>query len=193
LKPGHSPQNIKCIGRGVFVEAHGSVEALKKAIAEDYSKKIREINSHKAAQVKEIRANAKLETALVQKSLKQEIESRVSEARAMVLNEQKLSAKRAFEESREAMVQEILSDARKAFPKSLKGTQYKSFVKKNSPGKAVVNGSPFFKSQFKGLKPEPGLNGVRFVKGSVIYDLGLDALLEAKQSTVREKIISTLW
>ena len=175
------------------MEAHGSLDALKKAIQADYRKKAREINSHKAAQIKEIRANAALQTSLVQKELSQDLEARAAEARAMVLNEQKLSAKRAFEEAREAMVREVLSEARERFSNVLKSSQYLGFVKRNSPSNAVVYGSPFLKKHFRGLKPDTSMNGLKFVKGQVIYDFGLESLLESRESAVRERVISTLW
>ena len=175
------------------MEIHGSIEGLKKAIEADYKGKISELNTGKNAQIKEIRAAAKKELALLETELEQGSEARAQEAGAMVLNEQKLSAKRGFEEAREAMIQEAVEAVKSKFPSVMKTRQYTDFVKKRVPKGAAVYGNAFFKKQFKGLKAEKNLNGLRFEKGSVIYDLSLDALFEAKEFAVREKVIEALW
>jgi len=175
------------------MEVYGSIEGLKKALEEDYRAKLRKVNSRKAAQLKEIRNSLKKHLALVEAELKQEADSKLREANAMVLNEQKLSAKRSFEEAREKMVQAVLSEVRESFPTVMKSKPYLDFVKKNSPKDAVVFGNPFFGSHFGKLRVDENLMGVRFVKGSVIYDLSLNALLEAKEFAVREKAIEALW
>lgn len=175
------------------METHGSIEDLKKAIEADYKTKINELNSGKKAQIKEIKAVAKKELALLEAELGQESGAKVQEASAMVLNEQKLAAKRGFEEAREAMIQEVIEEVKKKFPTVMKNKQYTDFVKKRVPKGATVYGNAFFKTQFKGLKVEKDLNGLRFEKGSVIYDLSLNSLFEAKEFAVREKIIEALW
>ncbi len=175
------------------MEVHGSIEELKKVIEGDYRKKIREVNSHKRAQIREIEKKAKQERALLQRESKQEIDSKAGEAKAMVLNEQKLAAKRRFEEAREAMIQQVMNEARKGFPRLMKSKQYLDFVKKKVPSGCTVYGNAFFKKHFKNIKAEKDLNGVRFEKGAVIYDLSLDALFEAKEDAIREKVIEALW
>ncbi len=174
------------------MEVHGNIKGLKKAIKENYDSKIREVNSRKAAQVKEINKSMKQELAVLQAALEQESGSKIREARAMVLNEQKLSAKRMFEDSREQMVQEVMASAKKKFPAVIKSRRYIDFVKKQVPKGVTVYGNSSLKKNFRNLKTE-NLSGVRFVRGSVIYDLTLDALFEAKESKIREKIIETLW
>ena len=175
------------------METHGSIEELKKAIEADYAQKINELNKGKTAQIKEIKASAKKELSLLETELEQESEAKAREAGAMVLNEQKLAAKRGFEEAREAMIQEVIETVKGKFPSTMKTKQYADFVKKRTPKGAKAHGNAFFKKKFKGLKEEKGVNGLRFEKGSVIFDLSLDALFEAKEPAVREKVIEKLW
>jgi len=172
---------------------YGDIEGLKKAIEQDYAQKAREVNKGKEASIKEINAGAMEEQDEVEKAAQREIEEKKAETRAMVLNEKKMEAKKKFEESREEMIQSVLDEAKKRFPEEMKGKKYLSFVKKHALAGAEVFGNPFFKKQFNRLKPEAGVSGVRFVKEDIQFNLSLEALFEAKDFAVRQKVIETLW
>ena len=172
---------------------YGDIKELKKAIEQDYAQKLREVNREKDARIKEIKARANNELGELKTAIGREIEEKKAETRAMVLNEKKMEAKNKFEESREEMIQTVLDDAVKRFPEVMKGKKYSSFVKKYVPAGADVFGNPFFKKQYKKLKPETGVSGLRFVKGEIQFNLSLEALLEAKEFSARQKVIETLW
>ena len=172
---------------------YGDIEGLKKAIEQDYAQKAKEINKETAIRVKEIEKRTEKELADLKTASHKDIEEKKAETRAMVLSEKKMEAKKKFEETREEMIQSVLDDAIKKFPEVMKGKEYDSFVKKNIPTNADVFGSPFFKKQFRKLKSESGVSGVRFVKEDISFDLSLEALFEAKEFSVRQKVIETLW
>lgn len=175
------------------MEVHGNIKSLKKAIEQDYLGKAREINRHKNAQIRDIRQALDNDIYALESELRQKLDSKARETNAMVLNEQKLTAKMQFEEAREQMVQEVLGKAREDFPILMKSKKYIDFVKKNVPKNAEVFGNPFFKKHFKNLKVEKEMSGVKFIKGPIIYDLSLEALLEAREFSARGKLIEELW
>ncbi|MAF80008.1 hypothetical protein CL629_02930 [bacterium] len=175
------------------MEVYGNIENLKRAIEDGYKAEIRELNKDKAAQIKKDKAESDGAKTLLQQQFKQEIDAKVLEERTMVLNEQKLATKRKFEEAREAMIQTVLEETKKEFPKIAKSSKYIALVKKTAPKQSKIYCGSGLKKNFKGSTEEKGLNGVKCVKNSIIYDMSLDALFEAKESKIREKVIKELW
>jgi vacuolar-type H+-ATPase subunit E/Vma4 len=175
------------------MEVIGDIEGMKAAIRAEYQKRLRDIEEQKRTRLAEVKAKAKAESSALKKRHAGELEARLREARGIVLNEQKLSAKRRFEEAREAMISDVIEAARKRFQTVVGSKRYLDFVRKRVPKKTVVYGPPSLKKHFRGLRVEKGLTGIRFVQGNVICDLTLESLLEAKEAAVRDRIIKALW
>ncbi|MBN2127120.1 MAG: hypothetical protein JW703_01875 [Candidatus Diapherotrites archaeon] len=175
------------------MELHGSINGLKEAIQKDYAEKIEEINREKNAQINELRKKFKEESILLEDELQQNQELKLKELKTRVLNEQKLAAKHEFEKAREEIIQKVMTEIKQDFSKIMKSKEYLEFAKKSIPENAVVYGNPFFKNDFQNLKAEKDLMGLRFEKENIIYDLSLDALFEAKEFLIREKIANILW
>jgi hypothetical protein len=178
---------------GTFMELHGNINGLKEAIQKDYDEKIEEINKEKNIKINELKKIFNNELNELENELQQNQELKLKEIKTRVLNEQKLAAKYEFEKAREELIQTVMSEIKQDFSKIMKSKKYLDFAKKSIPANAIIYGNPFFKQEFQNLKIEKDLIGLRFEQENIIYDLSLNALFEAKEFSIREKIAGILW
>jgi hypothetical protein len=176
------------------MQVFGDARKLKDSLRKEYGRKIGEARASARKEISLIGSEEKRRNEGLRQQMLSEIESMKMEAKAVTLNEEKLNAKRSFEESRERMVEELLSDIRKELPVKMKEKEFLSFLSKNAPKNydAAV-GHSHFKGKFRRFKVDNEVLGVRFRTENMLIDLSLNGLLEARSDRIREKIIREVW
>lgn len=176
------------------MEVVGDINEFKDSIRKDFEDRIRHVDADSKEEIIRIENENEERLDGLRQQLKAEIARKAEEMKAITLNEQKLEAKSTFEETREKMVQELLSDIEKELPKKMKQKDFLDFLSKHSPKtyKSAL-GHSHFKGKFRNLKVDNSVFGVRFRTENMLIDLSLNGLLEAKAESNREKIIRGVW
>ncbi len=178
------------------MKTYGNVDGLKKEIESKYETEINKVKWELGKKTSEFEAEASKESELIREQAKTDAEASAREAKQRVMNEEKLKAKRKFEEAREKMIQKVFDEIKKEAPKIAVGKEYLAFAKKNAPkekGLEVYGSSSAYKKVFSKMKTNNSIIGLKFVSENMVYDLSLDGAIEANEELVRRIITKKLF
>ena len=178
------------------MKVYGNAEGLKKVLEKTYAKKIAEVRKETDAKISEINSEAQKEISQIEDQARTDAQAAAREATQRVLNEEKLNAKKKFEEEREKMIQKVFEEVRVQAPKVAAKKEYLAFVKKNSPkekGLEILGSSTSYKKTYNKMKLDKNIVGLKFQSSDMVYDLSLDGAIEAKKDTVRRTITKNLF
>jgi vacuolar-type H+-ATPase subunit E/Vma4 len=176
------------------MQIYGNIQALKKGIEEKYAKEIRDIDKDITSQIREINKETDKKVNLMKADQKTVREEEVRKTKSRVMNEEKLKAKKAFEEAREKMIDSVFKDAEKKLGKKANEKAYIDLVKKKIPKDAqAIVGDAVLKKHFSNAKMDKTVIGVKFKSENIIYDFSLNGLLESRKEHLRSVITKSLW
>jgi vacuolar-type H+-ATPase subunit E/Vma4 len=178
------------------MEVFGNVEALRKAIEKKYASKIKGIEKDKEKQLAEIDKELKKKLGLLDSHMKTVTNAEVKKTHSMILSSEKLTAKKEFEEKREALIEAIFKEAGKKAKKVVHTDEYLDFVKKSMPKEenlAIIGDSDKYKKDFPGLEVDKAIVGLKFESEQVIYDFTLDNIISSKKDILRHEVSKILF
>ena len=178
------------------MEVYGNVEALKKAIEKKYSSMVKDIEKEKAEQLAEIGKELKGKLELLKSHAKTERDAEVKKTSSMISSSAKLSAKKEFEEKREAIIESVFEKAEKKAKDVAHSKEYTNFVKKTMPdakGLSAKGDSDYYKELFPGLKTDKSIIGVKLEAEGVVYDFTLDSIIASKKDILRHEVSKILF
>jgi vacuolar-type H+-ATPase subunit E/Vma4 len=178
------------------MKVYGNIEGLKQKIKENYENMALEIEKEETREIEliEEETNEKIRELTAQAEI--EKEALALTAKARVLNEEKLKAKRKFEGEREKIIQSVFLEIEKDKKKIAESNEYIKFVKTELPKKEKLiakGGSPKYKKDFKKIKIDKKIAGMVFSSEETIYDFTIESLVAGKEERIREKAIKELF
>lgn len=178
------------------MEVFGNVEGLKNFIEKRHSSEIELIKLEKEKQLKEADKKLKKELELLRSHMKTLTDADVKKAYSKILSEEKLKAKKVFEEKREAIINSVFAEAEKKAAKIVHTSEYINFVKRNMPqekGLLVIGDSNYYKKAFPKIKVDKSILGLKFESEGAIYDFTLDNLIASKKEILRQEVSRVLF
>ncbi|MFH1642565.1 MAG: hypothetical protein ABIC04_06740 [Nanoarchaeota archaeon] len=176
------------------MEVFGNVEALKSSIERNYTLQIKKLNIEKEKKLAEIDKIFKKEQDILRSQMKTATDAAVKKAHSMILSEEELKAKKEFEKKRDAIIESVFKEAMKQAERKVHTKEYLDFVKKNMPdGMKAIADSDYYKKIAPDLTIDKNMQGIKFVSEDVIYDFGLNNLIESKKDILRQEISGVLF
>lgn len=178
------------------MEIFGNVEALKGAIEKKYAAEIKKVEEDRDKQLAEIDKELKKKVELLSSHMKTAIDAEVKKTHSMILSEEKLKAKKEFEEKRESLINAIFKEAEKKAKKIAHSREYIDFVKENIPkekGFLIIGDGDYYKKLFPKVKVDKSIIGLRFEGEGLVYDFTLNNMIEARKDVLRHDISKVLF
>ena len=178
------------------MEVFGNVDALKGSIEKKYASRIKEIERNRDKELKEIGKKLGKESELLKSHMKTVTNAEVKKAESMILSEERLKAKKEFEEKREGLIESVFKEADKKIRKIAQSDDYLKFVKENMPKEdnlKVVGGSEYYKQEFPDVVLDYAIAGLKFEIEGITYDFTIQNLIESKKEVLRKKISEALF
>lgn len=178
------------------MEVFGNVEALKGAIKKKYSAEIKKVEEDRNRQLAEVDKELKKKLELLSSHMKTAIDAEVKKTHSMILSEEKLKAKKEFEEKRESLIEAVFKEAEKKAKKIAHSREYIDFVKENIPkeeGFLIIGDGDYYKKLFPKLEVDKNIIGLRFEAEGLVYDFTLDDIIEAKKDVLRHEVTKVLF
>ncbi len=175
----------------------GNIESIKKSIEQRYQKELAEANKVIEQQIAEMKSQAEEKISLMRAKMKVNAEQDAKKEEAKIISEEKLKAKRAYEEKREGLINAVFEEAEKEKVKKAHTKAYIDFVKKQMPeGRlTAIADSDYYKKDIKAEKWEidKSITGIKFVRDNMIFDFTMDAALNSYKERLRHVVSETLW
>jgi len=178
------------------MEIYGNIEALKSSIEKRYSSEIKKVEEDRKKQVIEIGKELKNQLVLLQSSMKTLINAEVKKAHSMIISEEKLKAKKEFEEKRESLINKVFKEAEKKAKKIAHTKEYLDFVQKNMPkeeGFSIIGDSDYYNKIFPEIDIDKNLIGIKFESEGLVYDFTLNKIIASKRDVLRHEVSKTLF
>ena len=178
------------------MEVFGNVEALKGAIENKYSLKIKEVEKEREKQLTEIDNELKKKLMLLMSRMKTETDLEVKKTHSMILSEEKLKAKKEFEEKREELIDNVFKEGEKKAKKIAHTQEYVDYVKANIPQGEdflIIGDAAYYEKFFPKLKIDKNIVGLKFEAEGIIYDFTLDRIITSKKDTLRHEVSKVLF
>ncbi len=173
----------------------GNKRYIKDSIKEHYLQKLKEFQQAIQEKEKEIQRNTAEKIKRIRNEYLQKMKKELETVKASTLNEEKLKAKREYEELREELIEKVIAELRKKFEEISKSKEYAKLVKKNMPKtyNFAIVGNEKLKKLLKKAKLDKSIKGVKFITEDAEIDFSLERMLEAKIENIREVIAKELW
>ena len=178
------------------MEVFGNVEGLKGSIEKRYSSEIKEVEKQEQKQLAEIDKELKKKLELLDSHMKTLTDSEVKKAHSMILSEEKLKAKKEFEEKRESLINAVFKEAEKQAKKIAHSQDYVDYIKKDMPnetGFSIIGDSVYYKKFFPELKVRKDIVGVKFESEGLVYDFTLNNIIASKKDILRHEVSKVLF
>ena len=179
------------------MKVYGDIKKIEASIEKHYAEELRPLKQEADKRIAEIKNENSERLNLLKAEKKSRAEADAKLAYARLVNEQKLKAKRIFEETREALVNGVFCEVMKQAAKKAHTKHYlayvKSFIPKTSEKLIATGDSDYYKALFKDIKVDKSITGVKFEAGNVIYNLTFDAMLSSKKEQIRDIVIRALF
>ncbi|MBW2975161.1 V-type ATP synthase subunit E [Candidatus Woesearchaeota archaeon] len=178
------------------METFGNVEALKSSIEKRYQAEIKNAEKDRDKQLAEIAKELKSRLDILESDMKTATNAEVRKAYSMILSEEKLKAKKEFEEKREWLINAVFREAAKKAKDIVHSSGYVDYIKSSMPdekGLSVVGDSDYYSKFFPGLKVNDDIVGLRFESENVVYDFTLNNIIASKKDILRHEVSRILF
>lgn len=183
------------------MEVFGNIEALKRAIEKRYENEIKALEEETDKKIQELKKEAEKEIALDKSRIDTLKAAAEKKAYSKVMSEEKLNAKKEFEQKREELINKVFEIAEKEAKKVTRSKEYIAFIKKNIPKvsdkkiEATADSAIYKKclpSKIK-IKIDKNITGIKLREGNITYDLTIDEAIRSKKEVLRHKISTILF
>ncbi|MBW2989148.1 V-type ATP synthase subunit E [Candidatus Woesearchaeota archaeon] len=178
------------------MEVFGNVDALKESIQKRYSSEIKEIEKDNKKRLDIINRDLKGKLGILSSRTKAISKAEMDKAHSMILSEEKLKAKKEFEEKRESLIGEVFEEAKKKAKDIVHSSRYVNFVRKSmqqKKGFSVIGDSDYYKDFFPELEVDDSIIGLKFMSKSVSYDFTLNNIIASKKDALRQEVSRILF
>ncbi len=177
------------------MEIFGNAEYIKKVIEERYNLKIKELEKERDKSLEELRIKFENEIKLLRIQMKNKKETEVKKVYSMIFNEEKLKAKKEFEEKRNSLIESVFKEAKKRAKDFVHSKAYIEYIKKNMPKEKVeiIGDSDYYRKFFPKLKIDKSLIGIIFKSKNIVYDFTLDNIINSKKDILRHELSKILF
>jgi len=183
------------------MQIYGDITKLKSAIERKYSGEIAKVEKETNNTIREIKAELQKKLEIKKLRAKTATETEEKKAYSKIMSEEKLKAKKEFEQIREELINKVFEEAENMVKEKAKGKRYIEFVRKfvakyiSGKNAEMVTDSDIYKKHFPKFKTRINKNivGVRFELNRIVYDLTLDAAIRSKKEQIRQKISKALF
>ena len=178
------------------MEIYGNIESLKGSIEKRYSFEIKKVEEDRKKQVMEIGKELKNQLTLLNSNMKTIIDAEVKKAHSMILSEEKLKAKKEFEEKRESLINKVFKEAEKQAKKIAHTQEYADYVQENMPkekGFSIIGDSDYYKTIFPEMDIDKNIIGIKFESKGLVYNFTLNSIIDSKKDILRHEVSKTLF
>ncbi len=178
------------------MEVYGNVDALRKAIEKKYSSMVQSIEKDRKQQIDIMLQEAKEKISLLKAHMKTETDSEAKKTSSMALSAAMLSAKKDFEEKREALIESVFGKAAAKSKDIAHSKEYVDFVKKSLgslKNLSAIGDSDYYKKDFPSIKIDKKITGLKFEAEGVVYDFTLDSMIASKRDILRHEVSKILF
>ncbi len=181
------------------MEIYGNLDSLKNVIASKYSKRMKEAEDSVQKEINALNEVLGREVELMKARIMTRADSDARKEYSKIISEEKLKAKREFEEKREGYINEVFDEALKKAPKIAHSQEYIDYLKSKMPknlGGEIIADSAYYKKYFpdlKNWKVDKEIIGLKFRVANIIYDFTIDNALKSKRDTLRPVVSKALF
>jgi vacuolar-type H+-ATPase subunit E/Vma4 len=172
----------------------GNVDHLKKEIQRSYADKLAEFKKQSMKQFdeerKKLEEDHKKKVVLVEEEIKEEEQEMFKSA----LSEEKLNAKKEFENKREALINEVFDEADKNAKKILAEKSYAKMINAFVKDKDVeLVGMKILQKTFPKMAVDDNVFGVIVKQNEQIFDFTFTTFIESRKLDLRHKVSEILF
>ena len=178
------------------MQVYGNKEGLNNEIEHKYTIQVKEIFDAAESEVSEIIKEADERAEMIIEQAKTDAEIASREAMQRVLNEEKLNAKRKFEDAREKLILEVINKVKNKSKEISKSKEYLAFLKSNNPNEKSANvygSETAYKKIFPKMKIDNSIIGVKIMAEDAVYDFTLENLINSNDEVVRRTITTEMF
>ncbi len=178
------------------MEIFGNVKALKGAIEKKYAAEIKKVEKDRDNQLAEIDKELRKKLELLGSHMKTAIDAEVKKTHSMILSEERLKAKKEFEEKRESLINAVFKEAERKAKKIAHSEEYIGFVKKNIPKEKdflIIGDDDYYKRLFPKVNVDKNIIGLRLECEGLVYDFTLDNIIASKKDVLRYEVSKVLF
>jgi len=188
--------NILSILKVERMEVFGNVELLKEEISSVMNEKLNTLKQ----ELEEFKGQVSEENGRKLTDLREQHKTTLNQdlkkAYSQIIGEKTLEAKKAYEEKREQLIDEVFAEVLKKSKSITNTAKYVSFVKSQAPkGKnvKVFGDCNYYKKSFSKMKLDKSISGLRFEEGDVSYDFTVERMIKVRKEELRRQVNATLF
>ncbi|MCK5282150.1 MAG: hypothetical protein KAK00_01970 [Nanoarchaeota archaeon] len=174
----------------------GNLGLLKKEIENSYAAKLEEFMKENLERFNKEKSGIEDKHRQEIKKLEAKLENEEKKAFRTILSEEKLNAKREFENFREELINEVLDAAREKSKESLLRNEYISFIRKFIEGRdniEIIGSFEEYRQHFPDIRIDNKINGIIVRHDKEIFDFSYKTFIESGKQGLRHKISRILF
>ncbi|MHA1911348.1 MAG: hypothetical protein ACTSYA_06605 [Candidatus Kariarchaeaceae archaeon] len=178
------------------MKVEGNLDHLKKEIENSYKEKLMEFKKHADLEFKEEKKQIDEGQKKALERANNELDEEEKKVFKSTLSEEKLTAKKDYENKREALINKVFDEASNKAKKTLISKDYLSFVKKflKENGEAkIIGGYKEYNKTFKDAELDEKVNGILVKKDKMIFDFTYTKFIESRKLDLRHKVSNILF
>lgn len=179
------------------MEVFGNAKSLMNEIEHRYNKEIAKLDLETERSLAELKKKAEEEIGFWKSKYDLYCEAEAKKRASRIISEEKLKAKKEYEQVREDLINEVLLLAEKQAGTFAHSKSYIDFVKKNIPPFKeynVIAGSEKYSQAFpkSNIAVDTSIQGIKIEKDGVVYDFSVSSALQSKREALRRTISTTI-
>ena len=174
----------------------GSVNLLKKEIENTYKKKLNEFEKEQTEEWNKEKIGLMEEHGKNLKKIEAELKNEEKKVFKTALSEEKLNAKKEFENKRENLINSVFEKALEGSRDVLLSKEYTESVKefiKEKENIELAGNYEEYKTDFQGITLDNKLNGLIMKEGNKVFDFTYNTFIDSRRLDLRHKISRLLF
>ncbi|MCB9362374.1 hypothetical protein H6504_02970 [Candidatus Woesearchaeota archaeon] len=171
----------------------GNTDGLKKKIQQKYAADLREYNKEIDSQIAQMQTEQEKMLDTLKRRHKADLDQLSENTYAKVKSELTLQAKKDFEQARDALLQEVIAQAKADAKRLTSSKEYKDFVQAKTEGLKITKTEADDDSY--GLPHTTvvkGSTGVKVYTAEAVYDLTVENLMELQKDRIRSIVYKAI-
>ena len=173
----------------------GNVDSLKQEITAVMEGKLKELEKELADFKAETDRDIDRKIETLREQHKTTLAQDLKKEHSQILGEKTLSARKEYEEKREALIDKVFTSVLKKAKETTKSPKYINFVKTQLPSGRHVQAygdNSYYKKFFPNMKLDNSIVGLRFSDGEVSYDFTVERMLNVRREELRSLVNAKL-
>ncbi|MCD4740698.1 V-type proton ATPase subunit E [archaeon] len=179
------------------MQVYGKAEDLKEFIQKKYDSEIDEVKKQQEQKSAEIKEETSRQIDTLTHKIAAQTHKEVAQAKSKTLSEEKLNAKKQFEQSREELINYIFSEVENGLPSLAHSKRYTTYLTKKTKTLdtkhfKVLADSDYYKKMFSKHTKSDAI-GIKLTSGDIIYDFTLSTAFQANKELLRREASKVLF